>query len=1007
MNKILRNLLIFTALLAFQGVMTLKAQEVQTATVAGQVVDENGNPLQEITVKGFNLTSSTLTDANGSFAITVTPGKTDRVVISESGFNLVVLEIEPGRANLDPVTLVKTRLIDPELMTDLPYRTMKSERTVGAVSVITGEELESYPSDNILEALIGRIPGLVITPFNTMPGQEDFGAAIRGNWAPIYIDGVPRDVTGLSASEVDRIEVFKDYSSLAMLGLSGSSPVIWITTKAGDRYDRKITVSAEYGFRNPTTLPSYLGAYDYATLYNEARNNDGLSPRYTTEELNAFRNQSNPVRYPDVDYYDQYLKSSTPFSKGDISFQGGDDRVKYFSAFNYLTNEGLESVGEVINNDRYKLRGNVDIRLNDFMRLGVNISGSYNKQRFPNSGGGAGIYNIFNTISNYPANAHPIYFGDKLIISDDYPVNVTNELMYAGFAEGQILNAQNQANLAIDLGGILEGLSFNARASFDIANRVIQNKGGTAALYRLETVSGADTAILITPEEVDVTMSIGSNSVSRRTEAMTALNYERESGAHSLLMNAVYFVALDEGRVTGQDYQPDKFQDVSLRANYSYDGKYILQADLSYSGSMRMPDGERYSLYPTVGAAWILSEEGFLSESNLFDYLKFNTSFGIMGLGNFSLGGYNPYYLHQTLWSQSGGWRPGVPGSYGYTSDIYNILQMGSTGFKIPKRRYFNAGFQGQMMDKALSFEVNYFNEFNYDKISNRLYTTPSIIGTEFLAATNFGEDKRWGLDGMVQYSGKSGNLGYSAGFNAMYMRAEYVVVDESAALEEYRKRAGTDMDLFWMYNDEGLYQSYTEITSRNVTQSWGDVKPGDIRYEDKNDDGTVDEKDVYAPGAHAPRVFFGANLNLTYRGFSLFISGQGVANGDVMLTSDRYFRINGTNQNYSELMLDRWPETNSIPRLTTTSNNNVQNSSFWVRNAAYFKVKNVELSYRLPVNVSRQLFMTDSRVFVRGTNLITLSGLNEYGVDPEYINAGITAYPIFRTFTAGVSFSF
>ncbi|MFN2378996.1 MAG: hypothetical protein ABR519_02160, partial [Bacteroidales bacterium] len=444
-----------------------------------------------------------------------------------------------------------------------------------------------------------------------------------------------------------------------------------------------------------------------------------------------------------------------------------------------------------------------------------------------------------------------------------------------------------------------------------------------------------------------------------------------------------------------------------LRANYSYDGKYILQADLSYSGSMRMPDGERYSLYPTVGAAWILSEEGFLSENNLFDYLKFNTSFGIMGLGNFSLSGYNPYYLHQTLWSYGGGWRPGVPGSYGYTSDIYNILQNGSTGFKIPKRRYFNAGFQGQMMEKALSFEVNYFNEFNYDKISNRLYTTPSIIGTEFLAATNYGEDTRWGLDGMVQYSGKSGNLGYSAGFNAMYMRAKYLVVDESAALEDYRKRAGTDMDLFWMYNDEGLYQSFSEITTRNVSQSWGDVLPGDIRYEDKNDDGTVDEKDVYAPGAHSPRLFFGANLNLTYRGFSLFVSGQGVADGDVMLTSNRYFRINGTNQHYSELMLDRWPETNDVPRLTTSSNNNVQNSSFWVRNAAYFKVKNVELSYRLPVNVSRQLFMTDSRVFVRGTNLITLSGLSEYGVDPEYINAGITEYPIFRTFTAGVSFSF
>ncbi|HCC72133.1 MAG TPA: hypothetical protein DEQ09_13420, partial [Bacteroidales bacterium] len=599
MNKILKHLLIFIALLAMQGIITLSAQDVQTTTVTGQVVDESGNPLAGVIVKSFNLKSSELTNNNGEFSISVTAAEEDQIVVSEPGYDFYVLAIEPGQSAAGEILMVKTRLIDPGNEISLPYGSLSNLSAVGAVSVITGEELESYPSDNILEALAGRVPGLVINQDNYMPGQESVGASVRGVGAAIYIDGIPRDITGLSASEVEKIEVLKDLSGRALLGLSGAGPVIWITTKKGESFNRKVTISAETGFRNPVTLPEYLDAYNYATLYNEALANDGFDPRYSQEALNAYRNQSNPARYPNINYYDEYVKSTAPFTRGNIDFQGGDDRVNYFSTFAYLRNEGLESQGEVINNNRYKLRGHVDIRLNDFMKMAVNISGSYNTQRFPNEEDGSGVFNMFDVFSRYPANAHPIYFGDKLIISDDYPTNVTNELNFAGFAEGKVLNAQNTANLSIDLGGIVEGLSFEARASFDVINSIIQRKGGTAALYRLETSgTGADTAVLIVPEENVVSMSVGSNYVTRRTEGMTALNYQKASGLHSLLVNAVFYMALNETRVTYAGYQPDKLEDLSLRANYNFADRYILQADLSYTGSMRMPEGERFTLFP-------------------------------------------------------------------------------------------------------------------------------------------------------------------------------------------------------------------------------------------------------------------------------------------------------------------------------------------------------------------------------------------------------------------------
>ncbi len=1007
MNNILKNLLIFIVILALAGLNHLYAQQEQATTVTSKVLDEAGEPLPDITVKSFNLKNKVLTDINGEFFIEITVTEQDRLIVSEQGYDLNVLTIMPGEAVPEEIILVKSRHVDPGNKVALPYATLKGANTVGAVSVISGEELESYPCDNILEALAGRIPGLTITQNDYMPGQELVYASVRGVGASVYIDGITRDVTGLSASEIDKIEVFKDLSGRTALGLSGAGPVIWITTKAGEPFNRKVTASVEYGFRNPASLPSYLNAYDYATLYNEALTNDGLSIQYTQEELNAYNNHSDPDHYPDIDYYDHYLRNVAPFARGNINFQGGDDRVRYFSSFTYLSTEGLESLGEAINNDRYKIHGNVDIRLNDFMKLGVNISGSYNAQRFPNEGDGAGVYNIFNTISSYPANAHPIYYGDKLIISDDYPSNITNELMYSGYAEGQILNTQNSAVFSIDLGRIIEGLSLDTRASFDIMNNVIQNKGGTAALYRLESYGSGDTAILIVPEENDVTVFVGNNYMTRRTEGMTSLNYNREAGNHLLSVNAVYYMGLQEERVSDEDYQPDKLQDIALRANYSYAGKYVLQADLSYTGSMRMPEGERFSLFPAIGAAWILSNENFLNGNNMIDYLKLHTSFGIMGVGNYSLNGYNPYYLYKTLWSYVDTWTPGIPGNYGSDVNIYNILQKESTDFKLPKKRYFSAGLQGQLLGKSVQFELSYFNEYNYDKISNRAYTIPSIIGTEFLPATNYGEDVRWGLDGMIQYSGKTGDFGYSAGINAMYLRGKYLIVDESAALEDYRKRAGKDMDLYWLYNDEGLYQSDTEISSRGVTQSWGDVQAGDIRYEDKNTDGLVDERDIYAPGAHAPRVHYGANISLSYKGIRLFVSGQGVADGEVLLSSPNYFQISGTNQSYSGLMLDRYPLTNDYPRLTTVSQNNAQSSTYWLRSAAYFKIKNAELSYRIPASVSHRLFMTDFRIFIRATNLFTFSGLKEYDVDPENIYAGITGYPVFKTYTAGLSLSF
>ncbi|MBN2698431.1 MAG: SusC/RagA family TonB-linked outer membrane protein [Bacteroidales bacterium] len=1007
-DKILKNLLIFCTALGLFSYSGAFAQqpEISTTTVSATVLDDSGEPVPDVFVMSFVTHDKVITDSEGKFTLKVSAASKDQIVIDEPGYEVSTTELFGGDLMQESITLVKMNLIDGKNGVKLPYREFNNNRSVSSTFAVSGEELASYPTTSFLDALSGRIPGLVIEVGNTKPGHESVSASIRGESASIYIDGITRDPSDLSVYEVESVQVIKDLSGRASLGVSGVNPVIWITTRSGKDFNREINVTAGYGISAPTSLPGYLDSYDYATLFNEALRNDGLDPLYTQAELDAYRDGSDRLYYPSIDYYADYVKSSTPFRKANINFSGGDNRVNYFSMLDYIGSDGLEAVGEQTKTDRFKLRGSANIRINDFISMSVNLSGTYGHSRFPNQGSGAGAFNMFDILSTYPSNAHAMTFNDSLLlISDDYGVNLDNELLYSGYAIGIDLNTQNTANVLIDLNSLMKGLTFRGTASFDIYSNITTNKGGTAALYRLLPENEVQR---IQEEVIDPTLSQGYDDFLRRTVGFLQLNYDRSFGDHALSMHTTYFQGLVERRTTSANYQPDKMQDLSYRANYAYDDRYVVQFDLAYTGSMKLPEGRRFSLYPTIGAAWVLSNESFLGNSSAVDYLKLFGSLGIMGNEDFTLEGYNSYYLYRTLWYDAGDWQSGIQGNKGDVINIYNIQQAGSEDYTLPKRSYLNIGIQGELFNRALSAEVNYFYQKDYDQISQKSSYTPSLYGTGgFLPATNFGESGRWGVDGMIQHSGRLGDFRYNVGANILYTRGKYLVVDEPVAEAEYRKLAGKDRDLIWMYEADGLFQSQNEINTHEIIQSWGELKPGDIRYVDYNDDDVVDEKDIHTTGAHYPRMFYGLNLSLGYRGITLYVLGQGVANGEIMLSNPRYFWINGTTQNYSEPMLDRWPETNNYPRLTTQSWNNYQGSSFWLSNAGYLRLKNVELSYTLPKPVSQQMLLRDWKIFVRASNLLVLSELTKYSLNPENVYLGIYDYPMYRTITFGVTCKF
>lgn len=1016
------NMLMFFAIIGMFGSTSLLAQEqdkeLSYPIVSGKVVNSDGQPMPNVFIKSFEAKGKSISNSDGVFSIQVAE-EIDQIIIDKEGYLLNVTEIIEG--NFTDSTIVL--LVEGEIqnaVAKLPYQSFSNNRSVSSTYTLTGDELASYPASNFLETLSGRIPGLKINTFSNgatsnlffssatggISSGEPISATIRGESVSFYIDGIQRDPSDLNTYEIETVQVIKDMAGRAALGLSGYNPVIWITTKTGKKFKKDISVSTESGLSTPTSQPEYLDAYNYASLYNEALTNDGLAPLYSAQALAAYQNGTDPIYYPNVDYYNDYVKKSSKFQRANVNFSGGDEKVNYFSLLDYVQTNGLEKIGETTVSNRFKARGGVNIQLTDKIEFRVNISGTFQEQTYPNQDGGSSSFDLFNFIASNPANAHAISYDDKYIVSADYPLNIENELRFGGYAKSVNLNSQNSASLLLDLGGITKGLTFTGTAAFDVYSNVTTNKGGTADLYRLSP----DYQLVRTQEATVVpNLNLGNDLYSRNTTAFLHVNYDRVFDKHALTMNTAYYAGLVEYRGFA-NYQPIKKQDLSYRANYAYDDTYVVQLDLAYTGSMKLPDGKRYNLYPTVGAAWVASNESFLSSSKMVNYLKLFSSYGIVGNDNFRTGfnsNYNPYYLNTTLWQNVGGWQSGIEGNRGAISSIFNIQQEGSANYELPKMSYLNVGVQSELFKKTVSFELNYFNQVFANDISQRSSLTPSIFGSgSFLPLTNYGKTKYWGLEGYVQYTNKIGDLEYSLGGNAQYRRGSYVDVDEPAALEAYRKYAGTDVDAFRGYQAEGLYQSQAEIDARGVNQSWGAVQPGDIRYTDYNNDGVVDEKDIFNTGDHAPRVYYGTNLKLKYKSFGLIVIGQGIADGVTQLNGN-YFRGNNPRQNYAVGMLDRFPATNNLPRLTTQSQNNFQGSSFWLENAAYFTIKNIEFSYTMPKSIATNMSLPNLKFFVRGKNIASFSKFSKYNLDPESTSAGISLFPIFRTFTLGASCKF
>ncbi len=743
-------------------------------------------------------------------------------------------------------------------------------------------------------------------------------------------------------------------------------------------------------------MPEYLNSADYATMYNQARINDGLSPYYTQTDIDGYRMGTNPVLYPDVDFHKLCLNDHMSYRKAIAQFRGGNESAQYYVNATYAGYGGYEAVGKNNTSNKFNLRVNLDYKVNDWLKAFVDIAGQmeFYTTNYMSAD------KLFSRLSSHRPNAYPIKFSDpgnpgteiygamenaNLSSSRE---NIYAEMALGGSKENTVRKGQTNIGFDLSLDRYVKGLSAKAYVTFDVYNYLVVGKNENFSSYR--PIFNENSLIgkeLLTVEKKVSDKSRIADQMYRNYGYFGQLSYDRTFQAkHQLKSDLVIFQSRRENLGSSQD---DVNRTFALRTNYVYNKKWIAELDMAVMGSSRFTKGNRYGYFPTVGVAWIASEEKFLKDKEWLDFLKIKASTGLLGTDN-----YFDFFLFESRWntSQSTHFGPKLEEDVNTST----LVHVGNPDLTWEKSFEINIGAEASFLN-CLTADFNYFNNYRYD-ILTPTTSFSSINGGE-LMYRNYGSVRNQGVELALEYSGNIGKLHYSIGGNTIWSKAVYEKTDDMEGLSSNRKKEGKPVDTRFGLIAEGLFKSGDEIAAHPV-QDFGPVQIGDVKYANINNDHHINENDMLPIGNEYPRFQFGLNINLAYKGFELSLSGSGMAQYDIYLNNSYYWMRE--DQKYSTFVKNYFnPSTGEgkFPRLTTQQNqNNYRSSSLWMRSGNFFKLRDAMLSYSLPQNITNKMTLKQVKLFVRGSNLFTISSIKD--LDPEYIDAGVTGYPFFRSFT-------
>ncbi|MCC4230270.1 SusC/RagA family TonB-linked outer membrane protein [Zunongwangia profunda] len=1009
--KYLHTKIVLFALIVLIG-LELSAQTEEQIALEAHILNENREPLEGVLVQSEQDGTFAITNETGEFSIDVSPGAL--LKISADGFVTITITAEEYQ---NEIILIKSG--DGNVQT--AYRKVDEEDIIaGGTSFVNLPEIleknyTTYSLDGI-NAFIGGFNG------GNIWGMSDY---------LVLIDGVPRNPDSALPVEIEQISFLKGITATALYGSRAAQGVIYITTKKGTIGKQQIDVRVDAGLFVPKRYPKYLGSAEYMTLYNEARENDGLSPLYSEETIFNHASGNNTFRYPNINFYsDEYLKKAYERYDATLQISGGNENARYYTDVGFYRIGNQIDFGEAKNNktERFNIRGNVDLKINDWIKASLGANAIYYNGRGVNNANDQNYWesaattrpNRFsplipidqisanNTAAQVLAqNSSNVVDGRFLLGGTQLDQTNSFAAIYAG-GYNTYTSREFQFNTSVDadLERAIKGLTFNAMFGVDYSTSYNQSYNNQYAVYQANWVNtnGRDEIGSLTRYGQDATNGIQniSNSAYQQTLSFSSqLNYKTkfDKDQHFSAM----LVAGGWQQTFSGEYHRLSSANLGLQLSYDYKSKYYFLFNQGIVHSARFAEGERTGYSPTATVAWKLGREAFLANSSIVDDLELSVSAGIlstdMGLD------INEYYLYQNVYTQTDGawfsWRDGA------LTRSTDSRQGGNPDLTFAKRKEINVELKGSLFNNTLDIQTAFFLNRMKGNIIQASVLYPSYFSTgypnsSFIPYINYNNDDRVGIDFDVTYKNKVGNIDFAIGVAGIYYDTEAARRAEMFE-NDYQYREGTPLDGMWGLRSNGLFANEEEIANAPSQEALGDVAPGDIRYIDQNGDGIINDQDqVYLGKAGWNGAPFSAGLHVsaTWKNFTFFALATGQAGAQAM-KDNSYFWIDGEDK-YSITVRDRWtPETANtatFPRLTTqNASNNYRASDYWLYSTDRIDLAKVQLSYDLPSSILGDGLFKNFNIYISGANLLTISS------EPELMELNIGDAPRTRFYNLGV----
>lgn len=1018
---------------AHAGINSVARQDVK---ITGVVTDEKGETLPGVTVSLKGSQTAVVTDVNGKFTLNI-PDASGTLVFTYIGYVKQEVAIN-GQTTFNIKLEADSKSLNEVVV--VGYGTQKKATLTGSISQVKGADLVKSPQPNLSNSFAGRFSGVIVNNRSGEPGYDGSGITIRGlattgsNNVLVVVDGIPGQIGGLERldpNDIESVSVLKD-ASAAIYGNRAANGVILVTTKKGKTGKPTINYSFNQGFSSPTRLPKMADAALYAQLMNEvaldANSGGGPNQTFSEAQIQKFRDGSDPINFPNTDWLKTTLKSQALQNQHSLSISGGSDDVKYFVSLGTLYQDGIYKNGATKYN-QYNFRSNIDANVTSKLKVGLSLSGREEQRKFPMVGAGGifrSIYRSKPTVAAFYPNGFPTRG-----IEDNNPAVQVTDIGGTAQNPSQTLNAILRGSYLLPL----KGLSLDGFFSVDKSFNFNKNYNTPYNLYTYNQAADTYTPTVVGGNNKKATLFESQNNQSLITSNIK-LNYARRFGAHDI--NAFvgyeqsknhldYFDAtrfnylssqlpeLSQGGSAATDYLNSGYssnytrRSVISRIAYSYDEKYLFEGQLRADGSSIFPAGKQWGYFPSASVAYRISKESWFKDNVKFiDDLKLRASYG--SLGNDAVNGFQ--YFNNYVIVGNGFVAYDANAKEVVIQPNINLVKLANPNITWEVARKLDIGINATFL-RNFTLEAIYFQQKRSGILATRNASLPGTSGIvnpygsdPLVPSENIGKVNSTGFEATLGYNNSGRDFSWGISGNITYAKSKIIFIDEASGALDYQRETGHPLYTYLLYNSIGIFRTQAELDAYPHVPG---AKVGDLKYEDFNKDGkiTADDRERTKYG-NTPLLTYGFTANAAYKNFdlSMVFAGQSKVSQYVLPET-------GTIGNfYSSWANNRFSASNpdgTYPRVTERASSAISggqyNNTFWLNDASFLRLKNVQLGYNFGPTVLSKIKLAGLRVYASAFNLFTITKVKDY--DPEGTSGSGQFYPQQRIINIGANVKF